>query len=871
MQLLEVEVRNWRGLSTTLGDLSPRLNLILGPNEAGKTRIHQSLRFGLFESHKGTAQHKQALQSWASMESPFVRIAFSRGGVEYEIQKQYLKGASAVLSGGGTTLRGEDAEEALRRLLGARPGNNRGAAVADMGIWPLLMVEQGESRRPVQEALNDEGRERLQDRFSAEIGVASISSTGQRLMALAEAEYDRYYTKTGQDSKLLRDARGRHAEAVASLDKANADLERQKNTASALADGLRELADLEQRAAIARADAETARSRAEAAQQSATRLSAAQGALDTVQQRTERLEEALRDRIQADEAVARLERELASLQTQLSEREGLQQELDAKVSRAESRVAEADAAFRALRARADSAQRRNRRAELSRIIDGLTEQIAAIDRLTAEIQAARASRASLPLVDGKALKRLNQLNQNARTAAALLQGAAVSVVVHVKEGSTVDGQAQNAGDEVKFDVTSNRRISIGSIVDVEIRPGGGELAALRDASTEAERALSDALRKLGVRDMAEAVAINGQLLDIDQQIAERESALAALCARAPELLREDQSRAIAELERIATDAEPDDGQSITPDALQAADDRLTAARRSLDAAVAEMAEHKQRTAVLRATADSKQDELQRIRAPLANRPFVDALRAEVSAVITERERATSALALAQQEFTNLGGATVQDDARRLALAAEGLASRVQRARSAVDQLKGTLQGLMADGHYESVQQAAATVEQAKSELDRVERKAAAAKRLWETLSDERRKVVERLTAPVIQRVKPYLQELFPGSTLDAGEALEIAGLQSGNLKEPYEALSGGAQEQLSLLTRIGLAEILAEDERLPLILDDVLINTDPERIKRLHRVLFRAADKLQVLLFSCHDVLFDGLGAERVIALERKR
>jgi DNA repair exonuclease SbcCD ATPase subunit len=871
MQLLEVEVRHWRGLSTTLGDLSPRLNLILGPNEAGKSRIHQSVRFGLFESHKGTAQHKQALQSWASVESPFVRIAFSRGGIEYEIQKQYLKGASALLSGGGTTLRGEDAEEALRRLLGARSGSNRGASVADMGIWPLLMVEQGESRRPVQDALNDEGRERLQDRFSAEIGVASISARGQRLMALAEAEYDRYYTKTGQDSKLLRDARGRHADAVASLYKANADLERQKNTASALADGLRELVDLEQRAAIARTEAETARSRAEAAQQSETRLSAAHGAFSTLQQRTERLEEALRARIQADEAVERLERELATNQTQLSEREGLQQELDAKVSSADARAAEADVAFRSLRARADAVQRRNRRAELTRMIDGLREQIASIDRLNDEIRAARSSRASLPLVDGKALNRLNQLNQNAHTAAALLQGAAVSVVVHVKEIATVDGQAQNAGDEVKFDVTSNRRISIGSIAEVEIRPGGGELAALRDSSTDAQREVSDALRKLGVRDLAEAVAINGQLLDIDQQIAERESALAALSARAPELLREDQSRAIAELKRLATDAEPDDGQPVTPDAVQAADDALTGARRQLEAAVAEMAEHKQRTAALRATADSKHDELQRIRAPLSNRPSVDVLQAEVSAVNTERERATTALVLAQQEFANLGGAAVQDDARRLAAAAEVLANRVQRARSAVDQLKGTLQGLMADGHYESVQQADAAVEQAKSELERVERQASAAKRLWETLSDERRKVVERLTAPVIQRVKPYLQELFPGSTLDAGEALEIAGLQSGNLKEPYEALSGGAQEQLSLLTRIGLAEILAEDERLPLILDDVLINTDPERIKRLHRVLFRAADKLQVLLFSCHDVLFDGLGAERVVTLGKRR
>ena len=79
--------------------------------------------------------------------------------------------------------------------------------------------------------------------------------------------------------------------------------------------------------------------------------------------------------------------------------------------------------------------------------------------------------------------------------------------------------------------------------------------------------------------------------------------------------------------------------------------------------------------------------------------------------------------------------------------------------------------------------------------------------------------------------------------------------------------SGGAQEQLAahklaFLRRLGLAEVLAGEGTLPIVLDDSLVNTDPERIRQIHRVLFRAADRLQVLLLSCHDVLYDRLGAE---------
>jgi uncharacterized protein YhaN len=120
-------------------------------------------------------------------------------------------------------------------------------------------------------------------------------------------------------------------------------------------------------------------------------------------------------------------------------------------------------------------------------------------------------------------------------------------------------------------------------------------------------------------------------------------------------------------------------------------------------------------------------------------------------------------------------------------------------------------------------------------------------------------------------VRPYLQELFPGCGLDAGEGLDIVGLQSEQLNEPFGELSGGAQEQISLVTRIGLAEVLAAEGTLPLILDDALINTDPERIRLIQRLLFRAADNLQIILFSCHDVLFDGLGAEFVRQLGRRR
>jgi DNA repair exonuclease SbcCD ATPase subunit len=274
---------------------------------------------------------------------------------------------------------------------------------------------------------------------------------------------------------------------------------------------------------------------------------------------------------------------------------------------------------------------------------------------------------------------------------------------------------------------------------------------------------------------------------------------------------------------------------------------------------------------LRAKLETLVDERERFASSYAQRPTALQLQEALDAAVGERERSTQSLADARREFGDLGGSEIQADARRLGIAAEGLASRSREVRSAGDQLQGELRTLMLSGHYESKEEAASKVEQAGSDLERLERQAAAAKRLWEVLSVERRRIVEKLTAPVTLRVRPYLQELFPGCVLDAGDGLDILGIQSGQLTEPFGELSGGAQEQISLLTRIGLAEVLAADGTLPLVLDDALINTDPERIRRIQRLLFRAAEKLQIILFSCHDVLFDGLGAEFVSQLSRRR
>ncbi|MDI3307282.1 MAG: AAA family ATPase [Acetobacteraceae bacterium] len=70
---------------------------------------------------------------------------------------------------------------------------------------------------------------------------------------------------------------------------------------------------------------------------------------------------------------------------------------------------------------------------------------------------------------------------------------------------------------------------------------------------------------------------------------------------------------------------------------------------------------------------------------------------------------------------------------------------------------------------------------------------------------------------------------------------------------PLDTLSRGTAEQLYLCIRLGLAaEFARRAVALPLVMDDILVNFDPERARVVAGALAAVAEQQQVLLFTCH-------------------
>ena len=81
-------------------------------------------------------------------------------------------------------------------------------------------------------------------------------------------------------------------------------------------------------------------------------------------------------------------------------------------------------------------------------------------------------------------------------------------------------------------------------------------------------------------------------------------------------------------------------------------------------------------------------------------------------------------------------------------------------------------------------------------------------------------------------------------------------------------LSRGTTEQAYLSLRLAIAELICEDEKLPILLDDVLSQYDDERTLEALTFLKEYAKDGQAVLFTCHNSI---TAAAKELTIETKK
>lgn len=854
-------------------DLDAGINLFTGPNEAGKSTIVAAVRAAFFERHRSSSVDD--LRPWGDASaSPTVELEFSIKGTPYRLTKSFLSKKRCELQAGAQRLDGASAEDHLAELLGFQYAGKGASAAQHWGIPGLLWIQQGacqDIKDPVTHATDH-----LRNALNESLGEVA-SSAGDDVLAVVEAQRNELLTPaSGAPRGVYAEATKRQAQLDGELKAIDADVAAYRQKVDLLATLRRDhAADEAQKPwAAFRTQEQQARDRL-------TSIERVQTSLAADRQRVEQLDaqlKLLRGQLETFDA------QEAAAKTRASDVDAAQQALSAAGHLVEQWAAQAtsgavacDAAREGLR----QVRLAQTRASLVRELDDLRHKTTAVDARLQQAEAEQAAllelraQAAAAEIDTSVLKQLRK--QGVQLRELQIQRATVATRLRF---NLVEGRSIQLGDEA-LSGTGERlllapvTLQLASLGEVEISPGGADLAELG----RQENVLGDKyvalLQQLGLASL-DAAEARHQVHS--QRAADVKTAAATLKALAPtgiDALRTESRSQAARAKEVETalgqlpTAVVSAGASVLP-TVSEAESAEEAARLTLEQINASLSQARVATGNAQATFDGAQrehrDALLSVQAPYraarlqaANQALVDA-RAEQSTLASTVKAKADEVALARPDI-------LKQDIERYQKSADQLAKGFEERKTALLRVEVELQSAGAQGLEERRAALARDLAQGTRRAEELRRRAVALDHLLGLLKDKRGALTRKLQAPLQKHLNHYLQLLFPAAHLEIDENLSPGPLTRNGRAGPesgvFEALSFGAREQMGVISRLAYADLLREAGRPTLIiLDDALVHSDDVRLSMMKRVLFDAATRHQMLLFTCHPEKWRDMGVK---------
>lgn len=849
-----------------IADLADGINLFVGPNEAGKSTIAAAIRAAFFERHRSSSV--EHLRPWGDgAASPSIEIEFAVGSRPARLRKSFLQRKRCELEIDGQRLEGAQAEDHLSDLLGFGFAGRGSSGPEHWGIPGLLWIEQGAAQEidaPVAHAA-----EHLQRALGASLGEVASSSGDVVLDRVESARNELLTPATGQP-------RGDYAEARKKESSLAAELETLEGQVATYRSKVDQLATLRQEHAKESAEQPWQALRADER--------AAQAKLDEVGT-VEKSLLAVREKV--EQTAQRQVLLIANLETfdqqarDLTAREADRDEAQARVTAAEATHASSKARNEQVQASFDVArkvlglarQEENRRNQVARA-DELRAQIVTAEKKLAEadieqkaLLAARRAAAATELRDDD-LKTLHKQAVQLRELEIRQAAAATRLRYGLEPGRELRiGSAVWTGDGEAL-ITEPTSLVLPGIGSLEIVPGGSDLAEVaRELRSVAERQAA-LLERLGLSSLEEAETRREMHRAHEAEAKMREATLKILAPAGIDALRSELATLSSRLEecekRLAQlPARPDDADRLP--SVDQADVAEENARRDLERRSEELNQAHIAAANARSAFEAAQREVQAAQAKLEAPDRAERLRkaqADLLEAKAESARYADEIETLEAKISAARPDVLVQDIRRWRASAEALARAYDDRRVRIERLEAELQALGAQGLEEKRADVARNLEQTRRRVAEMQRRANALDYLLELLRRKRAAVTQRLHAPLQRHLNHYVQLLFPQATLELGEdfvprLLSRPGAEVGD----FHDMSFGSREQMGVISRLAYADLLKEAGRPTLImLDDALVHSDDGRLGQMKRVLFDAATRHQILLFSCHPEKWRDLG-----------
>ena len=865
------QVEHWQGIAERRIDIQPSgLNVIYGPNESGKSRLFNALYCGLLEAHTRKTSHlKDTLMSWDRDEAPKVTVCFEIDGSEYEITKTFLKKPSALLKNSLQTWKGDEAEAKLQELLGCSKSTSRGDRDHKHdGLWALLWVKQGFAGNSPGGYLNDDPRHQLENQLSSQTGHVGVSEHAQAVFDKSKIEYERFYNlKSETERGDLKENRAKLKQAESN----KAEAERKRATAYAEADAYerarKESAKLKPKLDDLKQELTTAKGKADKARELKAAVELRSRDVNLMRLELDQAEAAHKKRAENQQDLVAKRADANQLAAKLKSDKDTVEHLNDKKQAADNALVNAEAEQQKAKTAHEIAKRAQEKQGLLKEQSEKSEALKkarVCDQTRLDIDK---ELSSLGITEAK-LEALRKLQNDYLQAKAVLDGAAAHLVIDAKVTLPINGESLEAGQCRRMTIDDTTPLSIGDVATLTITPGGTNLPKLRDALRDNDKAYQDELASLAVDSLDDAIQKVEDRRGWELKLAKQEILLANIAKDGTDALLREAEALQNRIDALGEVSDDTLNAEAAEQCLGKADAAVTKCRTQRDSLQPAM-----ETAQKEFTeATTRQEGLASacgvIEGKLAQLDPEDVLIQKQTGAKKAWQEAVALSETTAEEYQACGGDDSAMDVERLKKAYDNHEKKLAENERQIIELHTKLESAKELNLHEDCQEADNELEQAQQLLESIERRALAAKRLFEVLNKTRDAAQQALTAPVVAAMQPLLDKVMPGRSVEIGDNWTIAGLRGKDGVEPFEQLSGGAKEQLSLCVRVGLAKVLAKGGSLPLIFDDSMVNCDDDRAEALCKVLYHAAaDGLQVIMLSCHERHLASLGEDHRVNL----
>ncbi|MDI6809173.1 MAG: AAA family ATPase [Candidatus Eisenbacteria bacterium] len=876
MKFLRLRIANYRSIiASEVKFGSTGITLVLGPNEVGKTSLGEAI--GLLFEYLDSSKHRdiEAIRPVHRDEGPEIELQAESGPYAFTYFKRFHKKPETKLTitrPNPENHTGREAHERAEAIL---------RETLDIDLWKALTIQQGAAiHQPILTKQTS-----LSTALDKAAGGRPADPREEGLFEKVGEEHALYFTENGVERKELKEARklqeNTHTE-VAEIEQQIRDLEQDIERAAVLQ---RELGQLKRREDELMAEVAAQTSSLEEIGTLENVLTAARLKLESEQKSEQAVRRDKETRQGFIDAVAKATKAHGDLEESTSmslpasnQAEGDFKKSQAALNEADKKRKEADT-LAALR-RADFDYYNNKLH-----LDQLRERKERIDQ--ARKNAAQAEEVlARNKVSSQTLQAIREAEKDLLTAKAKLETGAPHVLLHglAECHVMIDGvdTTLDKGDDRSLSVADSLRLTLPRKLDIEITAGSSS-EKLQKKVDDTQLALEDACKDAGVADPDEARRAFEERNEASRNVKSKEQVekdnlrdltyeqlerkLLGLQQSVPDYLAKRVRKpticpdlASAKKERANAEAE----QQKANGNLETARDALDAARDVRDGLSAKHQEARVQLDLLAKDIKRASENLDRARQSVPDDVLETTLTSAIRAVASEEGVVRTAEASLK--------ATNPERVRALAETAKGSLQTTQNRRNAAQteltEVQTRLKIRGEEGLHEKLHASQTNLERIETKNQSLFRCAASAKFLFEAMREERDKARRAYVGPLKEKIENLGRLVFDDSfQVEISEDLQIASRTVNGITVPFESLSGGTREQLSLIFRLACSIIVAKDGGTPLILDDALGYTDPDRLRLMGAVLAKAAKDCQIAIFTCVPDRYENVGEATIVPL----